>query len=87
MPYTVLEVSPTPNPNALKFVLDRIIASDPVSFFSKEAAAAHPVASRLFEIHGIASLLILNDFITVNRDPTIEWRSITGKVRTALKKV
>ena len=87
MCYAVIETQLTPNPNALKFVLDRVIAAEPASFFSAEAAADHPVARQLFMIPGVDSLLILNDFITINRLPTVQWRTISAKVRNALKKM
>ncbi|MFI5379292.1 MAG: NifU N-terminal domain-containing protein [Tepidisphaerales bacterium] len=87
MPYQVTDVQPTPNPNARKFVLDARIAEQPVSFFNAEAASDHPVASKLFAIDGVTSILLLGDFVTVNKRPDAPWTSITAKVRTALGEV
>ena len=87
MPYKVVEIQGTPNPNASKFVLDQVIATQPASFFNAEAAKDHPIASRLFSIAGVSSLLLLNDFVTVNKQPEAQWKSISGKVRDILKKV
>lgn len=87
MSYTVVEIQATPNPNASKFVLDRLIAVEPASFFNAESAKDHPIASRLFLIPGVSSLLLLNDFVTVNKRPEAQWKSISGKVRDILKKV
>ncbi len=36
--FRVIEVQPTPNPNAHKFMLDRAISDAPVSFLNSEAA-------------------------------------------------
>jgi hypothetical protein len=86
MPYVVVEIQTTPNPNALKFLLDRPIAPQPMSFFTAEAAKGHVIATGLFAIPGVSSLLLLNDFVTVNKQPAVPWSAITGKVREMLKK-
>ena len=85
MPFEVVEVQSTPNPNALKFVLDRSIAAVPVSFFTAEAAKEHPVASKLFAIPGVTCVLLLGDFVTVNKQPAQPWTSIRKRVREILK--
>lgn len=84
MSFEVAEIQPTPNPNALKFVLDRAIAEQPISFFSPEAARAHPLASKLFALPGVASLLLLGDFVTVNKRPDADWAPIKRGVRKVL---
>ena len=87
MSFAVMEVQPTPNPNAAKFILDRSIRSQPTSFFSAEAAKGHPVATQLFAIPGVSSLLLLGDFITVNKRDGVRWDAITGRVKEILKNV
>lgn len=87
MSFSVLEVQPTPNPNALKFVLDGEIAGQPTSFFNAEAATGHPVASRLFAIPGVCSLLLLGDFVTVNKSADANWPPIKERVKQVLAAV
>jgi len=84
VPFIVRQVQPTPNPNALKFVLDRHITEDRLSFPDPAAAGNHALASRLFAIDGVTSLLLLEDFVTVNKSPTAKWGSITAKVKRVL---
>lgn len=84
MGFEVKEVQATPNPNALKFVLDRVIAQQPTSFFKAEAATGHPLAAKLFEITGVTSVLLLGDFVTVNKQPQAKWSAISKKVRRVL---
>ena len=86
MAIKVLEVQPTPNPNALKFVLDRAIVQQPLSMFNADAAKGNPLAEKLFGIKGVASLMFLGDFITVNKTPTAKWPDITPKVKSLLTK-
>lgn len=85
MGISVAEIQPTPNPNALKFVLDRAVTDQPMSFFDAEAARGHPLASRLFAVPGVASLLLLGDFVTVNKRPEAAWPAIKKAVRSALE--
>jgi Scaffold protein Nfu/NifU N terminal len=87
LPYEVREVQPTPNPNALKFVLDRVIADRPTSFLDPASGKDHPIASRLFAIPGVTSLLILGDFVTVSKRPEARWADIKAKVEQTLASV
>jgi hypothetical protein len=85
MPFTVKEIQPTPNPNAAKFILDREISTAPFSFLSAKQGEAHPIASQLFGIKGVTSILILGDFVTVNKTPDAHWKQITPKVQEILE--
>ncbi len=84
MGFTVVEIQPTPNPNAAKFVLDRPVSQQPISFFSASAAKDYPLATALFAIDGVTSLLLLGDFITINKSPAADWADISRKARAVL---
>lgn len=84
MPFGVTEIQPTPNPNAVKFVLDRPINEERVSFLSAEQAQDHPIARRLFAIPGVSSLLLLGDFVTVNKDAAASWTPIKRSIKKVL---
>jgi hypothetical protein len=84
MPFIVLQIDPTPNPNALKFILDTPISSSTISFFTPASAAGYPLAQSLFAIPGVTSLLFLGDFLTVNKSPAAPWKPITKAVTKAL---
>jgi hypothetical protein len=84
MPFKVLEIQSTPNPNAMKFILNAPISGSSVSFFNPASAAGHPVATQLFAIPGVTSLLFLGDFLTVNKSPDAKWKPITAAVAKAI---
>ena len=86
MSFRVTEVQQTPNPNALKFLLDRPITEQPMSFFNAGAAEGHLLAQKFFAIAGVSRLLLLGDFVTVNKDPSAKWATITPKVKALLAK-
>lgn len=81
----VSEIQPTPNPNAAKFILDRQISPQPTSFFNAAAAQDDPLAKKLFAIEGVASLLFLGGFITVNKQPNVSWDDLVSAVRKVLE--
>lgn len=80
-----VEVQATPNPNAMKFVLDRKCFEQMASFRQPEEARGWPLAERLFAAPGVVGLLFVNDFITVTKAPDVPWRKITSVVRRLLK--
>ncbi len=84
MGLAVDNIQPTPNPNAFKFILDRPISDQPTSFFNAGSAKDHPLAAKLFDIPGVSSLLLLGDFITINKSPEARWADIKGKVEQVL---
>jgi hypothetical protein len=84
MAFHVTEIQATPNPNAAKFILDRAVSEQPMSFFNVESARNHPLAQRLFAIEGVTSLLLLGDFVTVNKSAEANWKQITPKVKQVL---
>ena len=86
MGFKVIEVQPTPNPNAAKFVLSGEISDRPVSFLSPAEGADHPIASKLFGIKGVTSVLLLGDFVTINKDAGAEWKQIADKAKEILQK-
>ena len=85
MSFAVIEIQSTPNPNARKFILSGIIAPQPLSFLNSEAAQKHPVAQQLFFIKGVTSVLLLGDFVTVNKEPGAKWPSIVKRVQKLLE--
>jgi NFU1 iron-sulfur cluster scaffold homolog, mitochondrial len=84
MGFKVVEIQSTPNPNAAKFVLDRSVTEQPMSFFNAEAAKDYPLAVELFAIDGVTSLLLLGDFITINKSPAADWADIKRRARAVL---
>jgi hypothetical protein len=81
----VTDVQPTPNPNAMKFVLDGQVAAGTLSFLTPESAAGHALASRLFALPGVVSVMLLGDFVTVNKSPQTRWSALTPAVSAVLE--
>ena len=80
-----VEIQPTPNENALKFVVNRRVTEGrSQTFRSSQDAAVHPLAVRLFAIPGVVQVFLLNDFLTVTRDPSKPWDEIATAAQAAI---
>ncbi len=84
MPYTVTQFESTPNPTAVKCLLDRPVCERPRSFLDASAAAGDPIASALFALPGVRNILIGGDWITVNTTPGSDWRKLKPAIRRIL---
>lgn len=74
----MITVESTPNPNALKFITSRdVTGSREPKFYKKESfteiAEDVPVLDSLFEISGVTDVFFGSNFITVGKDPSVEW--------------
>jgi hypothetical protein len=84
MPYRVLKYQTTPNPNALKVLLDGEISDRPRSFRTVAEGDGDALASRFFAITGVTSLLFNGDWFTVNKSPEAQWPAIKKGVEREL---
>jgi hypothetical protein len=84
MPIRVTEFESTPNPNALKCMLDRRVSEERRSYSDASAAAADPIAARLFAVEGVVGVMLLGDWLTVLKAPDAPWRAIRAGVTRAL---
>ena len=79
----------TPNPNAGKFTLDRplIPGKSSVSYYNAAQAAADPLGAALFEIDGVGSLFMVDDFVTVTKAPDVAWDTLTPRVIETIQRM
>lgn len=71
----------TPNPNALKFVLNKtLIEGRSANFDSKDKAHNSPLARKLFDINAIEEIFIGKNFITVTKHESALWESLYNQV-------
>ena len=73
----VKDVDLTPNPQALKFILnEKILNRETRSFESKEEAENDPLAKAIFELEGVVSVFYMDKFITIEKAPDVSWGKI-----------
>jgi hypothetical protein len=81
-----LEIVPqaTPNPNAAKFTLNRVVATQGTTY--RDAAAADVAwAKRLLGIPGVVQVFAINNFISVHKRPEADWNVIGPQVEQVLR--
>ena len=77
----------TPNPNTLKYALNRrILAAGSQNYTTAEDAAAYsPLASKLFALEGIGGVMIGPSFVTITLLKTDKLRDLNRQVMATLK--
>ena len=78
----VTNVSTTPNPDAMKFTLDRRF-DEMFTVPSAEDAESNPFAAAVFASGGVASVFGTADFVTITRAAGGDWDDIESAVRAA----
>ena len=80
-----IQTEDTPNPETLKFIPgDIILKTGTADFSSKEVASDSPLASRLFEIDGVSRVFLATDFISVTKDPQLNWNNLKPSILTGI---
>lgn len=77
----------TPNPNSIKWVMNRTLAGDAggVHFDVPAAPSVSPLAAALFEVEGVEGVYLGPDFVTVSKSPGVEWTDLAPPVVAAIK--
>ncbi len=78
-------VHPTPNINALKFVVNRRITEGRSQTFTDANTATSPLARDLLTIAGVRQVFFLNDFITVTRHEGVEWDAVASRAEALIR--
>jgi len=82
----VQDVDLTPNPHALKFVLNvKLLNHEKRHFANKESANDDPLAKGIFEIDGVESVFYMDKFITIEKKKTANWGIIQRPFLNFLK--
>ena len=75
----------TPNPAALKFVINRMLTKNPIEFKNIDETAASPLAKELFKFPYVKEIFIDENYISVTKYEVNNWDEITLEVRTFIK--
>nr|WP_315195493.1 NifU family protein [uncultured Flavobacterium sp.] len=75
----------TPNPSALKFVVNKMITKNAVEFKNIDQSAPSPLATELFKFPYVKEIFIDENYISVTKYDINEWQDITLELRTFIK--
>lgn len=80
-----IQTESTPNPATLKFLPGQtVLEMGTADFPSTEAAAASPLAQRIFDIQGVSGVFLGNDFVSVTKSDDSEWDHIKPGILGAI---
>ena len=78
----------TPNPNALKFILDRSVKNTGNSTYkSPTECESNPLAQEVFKVRGVDQVHIFENVVTVSKFNYQDWSDINDEIITILKKM
>jgi len=82
----IAEIEPTPNPNAMKFVLKEPLTWG-ISRSYENAAQAHddPLAASLFDVEHVISVFYVDHWITVTQDGQADWQELMRKLAAPIR--
>src|SRR6187401_2825872 len=80
-----IQTESTPNPATLKFLPGQtVLAAGTADFPTSEAAAASPLARRIFGAGGVAGVFLGPDFVTVTKAEGEDWTTIKPGILGAI---
>jgi Fe-S cluster biogenesis protein NfuA len=81
------EIEYTPNPNAVKFILDKQLTMGGMtrSFETKESAEGVPLAEKILELEHVQSLFFADRWLTVTQDGGADWRSLMREIAEPIR--
>ncbi len=76
MPITI---SPTPNPNALKFEVGKDVGGPKT--FAAGQDVDDPLAAALLDLPGVMSVFMTADFVTLSKGPEGTWEDVAPEAQ------
>jgi hypothetical protein len=80
----VIDIQPTPNPNALKFIVASAFPAGSHAFMNSKEAEKDAIAKEIFSLGEIASVFYMNSFLTVGKTPSGNWSELQPKITEVL---
>ena len=70
-----IQTEAMPDLSRMKFFPgETVLTAGSAEFINEEQAKRSPLATRLFEIEGVKTVSLYNDFVTISKDETIDWQ-------------
>lgn len=77
MANTRIQAETTPNPQSMRFSVDREIATETVTFSDAKSSSRSPLAEKLFGFPWVSAVLIGPHFITITKQDWVDWEMLT----------
>ena len=78
-------VQSTPNPNALKFILNTLVKSEgKATYKNAEECHTNPLARQIFSTPHVTEVYFFDNYITVTQDGNGDWDTLEEQIRTKI---
>lgn len=75
-------IQSTPNPNALKFVLNMPVKNEgKVTYKNVDQCQHNPLAAALFTVQGVSEVYFFDNYITITQDGSFDWDAIEEQIK------
>lgn len=75
----------TPNPAALKFVVNKMLTKTPIEYKNIDQTQSSPLAQELFKFPFVKEIFIDENYVSVTKYDIANWDEITLELRTFIK--
>lgn len=81
----VVRSEETPNPNSRRYLVDRVVQDQPKGrFFPSPKEADDPLARSLFEVEGVAAVMLLPASVTVTKTASASWEVVDAAAQRTI---
>lgn len=81
-----IAIQPTPNPNALKFIIEKDVKTEgKVSFKTPQDCKEVPLAAALFDLRGVDQIHFFQNVITVSKFSFEDWETLEPAIQTCIE--
>jgi Fe-S cluster biogenesis protein NfuA len=82
----IAEIEPTPNPNAMKFILREPLTWGVTRSYDRpEQAVGDPLAMALFDIAHVTNVFYVDHWVTVTQDGAADWQELMRKLAVPIR--
>lgn len=75
----------TPNPNTMKFIVNKLLINGSVDYATKENAAVSRFASELYKFSFVNGVFFASNFVTITKTEDAEWVDIEPILKEFVK--
>ena len=83
-PYIIYSES-TPNPSVMKFVSNKMLASESKEYLHINETGQSTLMRKLFTFPFVKEIFISNNYISIKKHKTVEWMDITNQLRILIQ--
>lgn len=80
-----LMIQSTPNPNALKFVVNMPLKNEGKVTYKNAGQCEHnPMAKALFTVPNVVEVYFFDNYVTVTQDGNVDWETIEDQIKNII---